>query len=216
VVSDLQLVAEAVTAALAGRGFVTHRVDWPRHDPPDRAGRRLARVRPDAALLICELDRSSLIDAARALVQTYDVSWLVMCGIEPGAAWGAVIDAGAAGVVPTTTTLDDLVSRLEALIDHEQLIGAVERQTLVRQWAAARTDREVLQSRITSLTPRERTVLELLYDGIGVAAIAQRFGVAQTTVRSQVRAILRKLEVNSQIAAVGALGALRDGEHSLV
>jgi DNA-binding NarL/FixJ family response regulator len=209
------LVAEAVTAALAGRGFVTRRVEWPHRDAADAVTRRLARVRPDVVLLICELDRSSLIDNARALIRAYDASWLVMCGSAPGAAWGAVIEAGAAGVVPTTTALDDLVPRLHALIDHEQLIGAVERQTLVRQWAVVRADREVLQTRITSLTPRERTVLEMLYDGIGVAAIAQRFGVAPTTVRSQVRAILRKLEVNSQIAAVGALGALLEGERTL-
>jgi len=208
-------VAEAVSAALAGRGFTSLRVDWPRPDAVDATSRALRRIGPDLALLICELDKSSRIEDARALVQGYDAPWLVMCGERSGPAGGAVIEAGAAGVVPTATTLEELIGLLDALSQRDQLIGAVERQALVRQWSAVRADREVLQTRITSLTARERSVLEMLYDGIGVAAIAQRFEVAPTTVRSQVRAILRKLEVNSQLAAVGVLGAVREGERSL-
>nr|WP_246322030.1 helix-turn-helix transcriptional regulator [Nocardioides panzhihuensis] len=57
---------------------------------------------------------------------------------------------------------------------------------------------------VGSLTVREHEVLELLYDGVTVAEIAARFGVAQATVRSQVKAILRKFEVGSQLAAVAA------------
>ena len=47
-------------------------------------------------------------------------------------------------------------------------------------------------------------MLQQLHQGLGVRAIAEHGGVTEATVRSQVKAILRKLEVNSQIAAVAA------------
>jgi len=55
---------------------------------------------------------------------------------------------------------------------------------------------------IERLSTREREILALLYDGVTVAEIAERTGVSEQTVRSQVKAVLRKLEVNSQLAAV--------------
>ena len=47
-------------------------------------------------------------------------------------------------------------------------------------------------------------MLQQLYQGLGVRIIAERGEVTEATVRSQVKAILRKLDVNSQIAAVAA------------
>jgi RNA polymerase sigma factor (sigma-70 family) len=67
-----------------------------------------------------------------------------------------------------------------------------------------RDGRERMRRLVASLTVREREVLDLLYDGASVAEIAERFGVAQTTVRTQVKSILRKFGVGSQLAAVAA------------
>ena len=52
-----------------------------------------------------------------------------------------------------------------------------------------------------TVTPRERDVLALIVDGRPAAEIARRAAVALPTVRAQVRSILQKLEVNSQMAA---------------
>jgi DNA-binding CsgD family transcriptional regulator len=68
----------------------------------------------------------------------------------------------------------------------------------------------VLRERAGSLTPREREVLLLLYSGEPVSRIAALFDVSPATVRSQVKSVLRKLEVNSQLAAVAAVRALLD------
>nr|WP_253945550.1 helix-turn-helix transcriptional regulator [Nocardioides sp. zg-DK7169] len=58
------------------------------------------------------------------------------------------------------------------------------------------------------LTRRELTILGLLYAGDNVGRIAAQLGVSEATVRSQVRAVLRKLAVNSQLAAVAAYASL--------
>ena len=56
---------------------------------------------------------------------------------------------------------------------------------------------------IETLTVREREVLAYLMKGQTVREIATECVVAEATVRTQVKSILAKLEVSSQLAAVG-------------
>nr|WP_281374640.1 LuxR C-terminal-related transcriptional regulator [Nocardioides soli] len=53
------------------------------------------------------------------------------------------------------------------------------------------------------MTPREEAVLGELMQGRTVRDIASSSFVSEATVRTQVKAILSKLEVSSQLAAVG-------------
>lgn len=62
---------------------------------------------------------------------------------------------------------------------------------------------------IPSLTPREREVLDRLVAGESAKDIAARLGVALPTVRTQLRAVYRKLEVNNARAAI--VVAVRSG-----
>ena len=52
------------------------------------------------------------------------------------------------------------------------------------------------------LTSREQQVLHALADGRSVACIAEDWFVSEATVRSQVRGVLLKLGVSSQLEAV--------------
>lgn len=56
--------------------------------------------------------------------------------------------------------------------------------------------------RLDRLTPRERTVLTELAQGMAAADIARLEHVSITTVRAHIRSILLKLDVSSQLAAV--------------
>lgn len=55
---------------------------------------------------------------------------------------------------------------------------------------------------LAELSPRERAVLDGMMRGLSAAEIADEQFVSIPTVRSQIRAILRKLDVRSQLAAV--------------
>ena len=59
------------------------------------------------------------------------------------------------------------------------------------------------------LTPREREVLDLLAEGRQTRDIARELAVSGETVRSHVRAILRKLDVRTRAAAVARAGGPR-------
>ena len=52
------------------------------------------------------------------------------------------------------------------------------------------------------LTARQYETLELLAEGLGTAAIAERLSVAEETARNHIRGLLRQLDVHSRLEAV--------------
>ena len=83
------------------------------------------------------------------------------------------------------------------------VIGREELEALLDAWARDRQAHDDIRRRLDLLTPRERQVLGALIDGRTVRTISQDSVVSEATVRTQVKSILNKLEVSSQLAAVG-------------
>jgi DNA-binding NarL/FixJ family response regulator len=78
-----------------------------------------------------------------------------------------------------------------------------ERDELVSEWARMREELQDVRERLEQLTNRESVVLGHLMKGRAVRQIAGLSTVSEATVRTQVKSILAKLEVSSQLAAVG-------------
>ncbi len=74
---------------------------------------------------------------------------------------------------------------------------------MLKAWHSERSHLVDVRARLERLTPRDREVLAQLVRGRTVREIAADGVVAEATVRTQVKAILSKLEVTSQLAAVG-------------
>jgi DNA-binding NarL/FixJ family response regulator len=68
--------------------------------------------------------------------------------------------------------------------------------------------------KLTHLTPTERRVLYHLTEGLPASEIARRMIVSLSTVRAHIRAILRKLEVGSQLAAVAIANGTEYAGHT--
>lgn len=205
VASEQSLVAEAVKVALVSRNFETGTVRWPgatrlRHPAP--------RLRYDAGLLLSDLDRVDRLRAAMTVTERLQTPWVVLTGAPEGPLWGAVLAAGAAVVLPSDTPLEEVVELLSAIVIGRQIRTSEGREDLILAWKQLQARREDLAARMESLTPREREVLTLLHAGDTVAGIAHLLEIAPATVRSQVKAVLRKLDVNSQLAAVAAYGSM--------
>lgn len=202
VTADLVLVAETVAAALSGKGLDTAVVSWGRgHGGPRRA------EAPALTLLICDLRTPGRLEEARQ--RGRPGPWLVMTDESPGPAWGAVLDAGARAVVPSTISLDQLTDVLRAVLRGDEPMSVAQRRELLRSWEEASAERTGIRHRMETLSPRERRVLAMLYEGTTVRDIAVQLEVSEATVRSQVKAVLRKLAVASQLAAVAAVDELR-------
>jgi len=209
VASDQRLVAESVAAALGDRSLDTVMVQWPDVDAILRTERRGPRARgrptpaPDAGLVLTDLLRMEQVRAARVLVGSLDVPWLVLTLAPRGPAWGAMYDRGATLVLPGGIGLDTACELIADLATGWRPdLSRRERKQLVASWRTFEAQRADMAERLKTLSDREEEVLQQLHEGVAVRAIAAQSAVAETTVRSQVKSILRKLDVSSQMAAV--------------
>jgi two-component system nitrate/nitrite response regulator NarL len=206
VASEQALVADAVRASLSSRDFQASTMRWPGERQPGR--RRSASEAADVGLLISDLDRWPRLSAASLLLSRVPLKWVVLTSAPRGPMWGAVLEAGARHVLPSSTGFDEVCEVVEAVARAGAGTLGVERERLICQWGELLERREVVGQRLQSLTPREHEVLTMLYAGDPVARIAQLLEVSPATVRSQVKAVLRKLQVNTQLGAVAALDDL--------
>ena len=114
--SDQRLVAESVAAALRDHSFDAVVVRWPDADSIGRTQRRGPRVTrrsptaaPDAGLVVTDMFRMDQVRAARVLVGSLAVPWMVLTLAPRGPAWGAMYERGAALVLPSSLGLDGTV-----------------------------------------------------------------------------------------------------------
>lgn len=207
VASDQPLVTESVSAALETFGFQARSVRVPAaRRAPGPADAGLA----DVGLMMSDVRREAETRLLRETVEQYPMRWLLLSGAPRGPGWGAMLESGVAAILPSSTSGEEVAKALRDLADGNDVMGPGERVELVREWRVLRAQREQLLSRTAMLTPRELAVVELLYLGESVRAIADLFEVTEATVRSQVRSVLRKLDVSSQLAAVALWASVRE------
>ncbi|MGY3127046.1 DNA-binding NarL/FixJ family response regulator [Agrococcus sp. UYP33] len=115
----------------------------------------------------------------------------------------AVVDAlraGASGFLLKDARPEFLVQSIRAVVDGQQVIAPAETFDLLRAFAPVRPapDTSVLEP----LTDRERELFALAARGLSNADIAQQLWVAETTVKTHIRAILAKLGVASRVQLI--------------
>lgn len=215
VVADQALVADAVRTALVSQGLDAIGASVSRgtltHMHTQTA--RLMQLGPGVLLVLADLTRESRLEAARVLIDDLRLPTVVLATTEDEALWGAVLESGATAVMSASASLNQVARALRQVARGAILIQPGRRRAMIEAWRRTVRARYEVAARIGSLSPRELEVLRLLYRGETVQEIAVHFGVAVGTVRSQVRSILRKLGVSSQLAAVAVyvqLGPLAD------
>jgi DNA-binding NarL/FixJ family response regulator len=206
VISDQSLVADAVSAALASPGLVVTRGPW-----RSLAGVRVPASRVgepyDVGVLLSDLQPLLRMVEAQTVVQDMPLPWLVLTGARKGPLWGAMLEAGAVAVQRSSASLNELRTAILGIAAGEPLMPRLEAATLKQEWHEVEEEQRRAVEKVRSLSPRESEVLHLMHAGESVSGIAVRFGVREATVRSQVRAVLRKLDVRSQLAAAAAFDA---------
>lgn len=204
VVDDHVLFAQSVALALESTGATVELV------PPTSAAAVLAACRAAApATVLLDLRLGVTSDGSPldgldliAPVAAAGCRVLVLTGERGDDVWGTAVERGARAVLPKDVdlgVLTDVVGRVQA---GEEVLDPGRRYELV---AAARRAREETTARLAAfqqLSPREAEVLRSLAAGQAAAGIARAAHVSEATVRTQIRAVLSKLEVQSQLQAV--------------
>lgn len=203
VIEDHTLFAESLQIALELKGHEVRRVPLP--DDLHTATSLLPAVmkhQPHVLLLDLDLgnaDGSRLIEpVARA-----GTAVVVLTGSSDRARWGHCVRMGARKVMEKTAPLNEILSTIRLIGDGRPVMTLDEREVLIKHWQQERAQVSELLDRLNRLTAREAEVLGALMNGRQVRQIAEESVVSEATVRTQVKSILAKLEVSSQIGAVG-------------
>lgn len=206
-VCDQHLTSEAIRVALRARPFDMIPLGQPhRRAQLKHAIRVMEDERPHVGLMVQELhDPVRVAASLRILRGVSGIPWLLLTGSAEGPGWGAGLEAGARDVLPMSIGLEALSEALAAVAHGSRVMPSEQRERVRGQWAASGIEQQGLLERLERLTPRELEVLQALAAGQAAVEIAVLGGVNIATVRSQVKSILRKLEVRSQLAAVAAL-----------
>lgn len=212
VLCDQPLTGEALHVALRSRGVPTLGLGAPRPRLLSiHVSSAIERAGVKVGLMLQErTDGLHLRESLRILREVTEIPWLVLSHSGPGPLWGASLEAGAHAVESMDIGLDHLEESLRAVAQGSHLVSQLRREALIGVWQEATQGQLELLERLERLSPREVSVLRGLAAGLPVAEIAERDGVHVTTVRSQVKSVLQKLELRSQLAAVAALQQAKD------
>jgi DNA-binding NarL/FixJ family response regulator len=203
-VDDHSLFAQSVEIGLRAAGLTARRVE------PRSAADIVAECSAaEGATVLLDLRLGTGVDGVPidgldlvAPITRAGCRVVVMTGETGDGTWGTAVERGAVTVLPKDCDLETLIHVLTAVHDGRAVLHEGRRQDLL---AAARRDRAEEERQLApfrSLSPREDEVLHHLAAGLPAAAIAAAGYVSEATVRTQIRAVLTKLGVTSQLQAV--------------
>jgi DNA-binding NarL/FixJ family response regulator len=195
IVDDHALVAGALAMALRARGFAATYV------PPAEFVATIDERAPLGGLVLLDLDLGLDVDGAELVPRLRQSGWrvLLVTGSADEVRTAAAVAAGAVGHLPKSSPFDDLVDVTVRAAEGRTLITADERARLSAVADAAMREAEQCRSRWKRLTPRELEIVDRIAAGKRPAGIAEEFVVSVATVRTQIKSILGKLELNSQL-----------------
>lgn len=170
----------------------------------DAAVAAALELKPDVCLLDIHMPGSGIAAAARITQELPQTAVIMLTASRDDEDLFSALRAGASGYLLKDMDPDRLCPAMhgvlagEAVLPRELVLKAVE------QFRSTPRRRFTLPNRPkpAQLTEREAEVLELMAAGLSTEEIAARMFVAPVTVRTHIRAILRKLRVPDREAAI--------------
>lgn len=113
--------------------------------------------------------------------------------------------AGAVGLLPASTPAHRMTSAMNGVLHGEAALPRTQVRVLLAEFAARPGRTVAVSGRSVHLTQRELDVLRLLRLRHSTTSIAHRLGIADTTVRTHVAGLQRKVRVSSRGELLDAL-----------
>ncbi len=211
IVDDHDLVAMSLALCLRSEGMHAQR-----HAVRSRDGvlTAVATLVPGVVLLDLDLGRGpdgEPIDGTTLVAGLCRNGWrvIVLSATNDDARIGWALHAGALACVPKTAALPVRITALRRATQGLEVMHPERRRDYVAKYLQQQEQAQAVERRLARLTDRERVVLEQLARGRRAQSIAEEFRVSLATTRTQIRAVLQKLEVNGQLEAVALLNDYR-------
>ncbi|MGI6875323.1 response regulator [Amycolatopsis sp. 3B14] len=189
--SELEVVGEAATAA--------------------QAMARIPALKPDVVVLDVRLPDGNGIELCRELRSRIPgLNVLILTSYTDEEAMLNAILAGAGGYAIKDIAALHLVSAVREVGSGRSLLDTRAASTLMAKLRANAADHGPL----AGLTDRERTLLDLIGEGLTNAQIAQRMFLAEKTIKNYVSRLLAKLGLERRTQAAVLAAKLQTGEHA--
>jgi DNA-binding NarL/FixJ family response regulator len=200
IVDDHPLVATGLQIALRARGWTVEATTGPTGAAVIEVARSFA---PDCVVL--DLHLGPELGSGVHLIGTlreHGAAVVMLTAETDRLALAACVEAGADGWISKNVFVDTVVEAVDDVLLGRPLIGRCAREALLDELRLRRATLEHDHSPFDRLSAREQCVLGALVEGMTAEEIAEAHFVSLATVRSQIRGVLQKLGVRSQLAAV--------------
>jgi DNA-binding NarL/FixJ family response regulator len=160
-------------------------------------------LQPDVILLDIRMPNLDGIEATKQIVASGSrTRILVLTTFDLDEYVYGAVRAGASGFLLKDVRPNELVDAIRVVASGSALLGPTAIERLLARFSAPTDAPQTETIAIGSLTDREAEILELLANGLSNAEIAARLVVSETTVKSHVSNLLRKLGVRDRVQAV--------------
>ncbi|MGB2949447.1 MAG: response regulator transcription factor [Rhodococcus sp. (in: high G+C Gram-positive bacteria)] len=163
------------------------------------------RLRPDVVLMDVRMPQMNGLDAARAILGAAldpPVRILMLTTFDIDDYVYEALTLGASGFMLKDAPAEELIRGVRVVAAGEALLAPSVTRRLIADVTSRRGRVRARPSALTSLTPREREVLELIAKGMSNLEIAAALFVAEQTVKTHVGKVLGKLGLRDRAQAV--------------
>jgi RNA polymerase sigma factor (sigma-70 family) len=164
---------------------------------------RTRELRPDVVLMDVRMPDLDGIAATRdVLAVSPELKVIILTTFEQDDYIFGALRAGASGFLLKRTRPEDLIAAIHTVAAGDSLLSPSVTRKVIDRMAEQPAPDASSGERLTELTPREREVLELVARGLSNGEIAEAFVIEESTVKTHVKRILRKLRVRDRVQAV--------------
>ena len=199
-VDDDDLMRAGLTAVLSS----DETIDVVGEAPDGRAAvERAIELRPDVVLMDERMPGLDGIAATRELLTVSpDAKVVVLTTFEQDDYIFGALSAGASGFLLKRTRPEELIAAIHTVAAGDSLLSPSVTRTVIQRVAGQPAPDAGAEARLDELTARERDVLELIARGLSNGEIAATLVIEESTVKTHVRHILRKLRLRDRVQAV--------------
>jgi RNA polymerase sigma factor (sigma-70 family) len=164
---------------------------------------RARELLPDVVLMDVRMPNLDGIAATRdVLAVSPELKVIILTTFEQDDYIFGALRAGASGFLLKRTSPEELIAAIHTVAAGDSLLSPSVTRKVIDRMAEQPAPDASSGERLTELTPREREVLELVARGLSNGEIAEAFVIEESTVKTHVKRILRKLRVRDRVQAV--------------